>query len=561
MNKFFLWLAMLPSGLWRSMGADTDQLKAILGVKLKLDDRKPVSFGRRQQNKKHKYSSFMSMLISFFMGFIYIFPLLAFRDVVFSMFAFFTVFLFILTFSLITDFSNVLIDTKDKFIILPRPVNDKTLMLSRLLHVFIYLFRVVLPMSLPGWIVLGLDRGAAAATIFPIPLILMVCLALFFVNAAYTLILRLAKPGSFRKVLDSFQVIFTIVVIGCYYLLQATMKSPALKNLDPANYGWVRFTPPYWLASFWAWLGFETSFSGVKWLAILAIVLPLLGLWATIKWLAPHFNRKIAEMDGLEVTETNSRPANGKASKSKTRYLQLSEMLNKADAAKAGFIITWLQTTRSRTFRMRVYPALAYVPMYFFYILLMDERPFTTVWQALPNTKSHLFLLYMSAFAMLQALNYVNMSDQFKAAWVYYASPLKTPGQVLGGAFKALWIKYYLPFITLIGVFVIWVWGAGAILDIILAMANVTMYTLCIMRVMHRNFPFSVPDQVKTGGFKGFMRSLSTIFLMFFLGFGHYIASIFLWLKVLFLVLTLIFLWLVWDSIRNTSWENIRKAE
>ena len=81
------------------------------------------------------------------------------------------------------------------------------------------------------------------------------------------------------------------------------------------------------------------------------------------------------------------------------------------------------------------------------------------------------------------------------------------------------------------------------------------------MRLKHRNFPFSVPDQVKTGGFKGFMRSLSTIFLMFFLGFGHYIASVFFWLKLLFLGLTLIFLWLVWDSVMNTSWENIRKAE
>ena len=48
MNKFLLYMVMLLSGLWESLGADIDQLKAILKVRLMLDDRKPMTLGRQQ---------------------------------------------------------------------------------------------------------------------------------------------------------------------------------------------------------------------------------------------------------------------------------------------------------------------------------------------------------------------------------------------------------------------------------------------------------------------------------------------------------------------------------
>ena len=50
MNKLLLYIVMLPLALWRSMGADVNQLKAILGIRLILDDRKPVAIGRNQKS-------------------------------------------------------------------------------------------------------------------------------------------------------------------------------------------------------------------------------------------------------------------------------------------------------------------------------------------------------------------------------------------------------------------------------------------------------------------------------------------------------------------------------
>ena len=68
MNKFLLYLVMLPAALWRSLGADVPQLRAILDVKLMLDDRKPLAFGRQQKQRKVKYGSLISAAIFLMMG-------------------------------------------------------------------------------------------------------------------------------------------------------------------------------------------------------------------------------------------------------------------------------------------------------------------------------------------------------------------------------------------------------------------------------------------------------------------------------------------------------------
>lgn len=559
MNRIFLALVMSLSGIWRGMGADIEQLKVILSVKLKMDDRKPLSFGRRKEGKKHRFTSAISMLLYAFTGLIYIFPLFAFKDTIFAMWAYFLVFLFLLTFSLITDFSNIIIDSADKFILVPRPVNDRTIFLSRNLYIFIYMLRMVLPMSLPGWIVLGLSQGWVAAVFFPLPILLMTFMALFLVNAVYLFILRISKPERFKDIIGYFQVAFSVFIIAFYYLMQGVTRSATFQNLDIRDYGWIRFTPPYWLAACWNWLGYEAALPGTKWLSILAIVFPLLALWATLKWLAPSFGRKIAAIDGVEVIETQP----GKpAAKQKSRFSNmLANVLVKSDAGKAGFLITWLQSARSRSFKMKVYPAFAYVPVYFFYLLLNSDEPFSQVWAELPERKIYLLLLYMTAFAMMQALNYVNISDQYKAAWIYYSAPVQTPGHVLTGAFKALWIKYFLPFMLVIGGFVIYVWGSEVLLDVILATLNVTVFAVGVMRTTHKSFPFSMKEQMKQTGMKGIFRGLLTFLLVFVLGICHYLVSVFWWLKLIFIILTSIFLWLVWDSCRNIGWKAIAQGD
>ncbi|RYD55169.1 MAG: hypothetical protein EOP56_16615 [Sphingobacteriales bacterium] len=563
MNKLLLKMAMLPVGLWRSLGADVDQLTVILRTKLILDDRKPLNFGQKQSSKKDaRFTSALTMLMSFFMGVIYIFPIIMteFLDVVFALTIFFSLFIFFLTFTLITDFSNTLIDARDKHILFSRPVSDRTIFMSKMLHIFIYLFRVVLPMSLPGWIMFGFLQGWKAVIWFPFPLLLLTFISLFLVNAVYMLLIKYTKPERFKDIINYFQIAVSILFFASYYILPRFLNEDFMRGFTITQFEWVRWLPSYWLAATWTWVGYKAALSGTLALSALAVIFPLFCMWVTAKYLAPNFIRNISAIDSMEHTDA-VQVVEQRKKKSSELYKVLATKLNRSDAAKAGFMMTWLQTARSRSFKMRVFPLFAYVPVYFVYLIATSNDELSDVWAGLPGTQKHLMLLYMTAFVLMQSLNYITMSDQYKAAWVYYSSPLEKPGQVMAGAFKAMWIKYFLPFIGFVALFIIWVWGAGAAIDVLLAVSNITLFALCIVRVLYRAFPFSMMEQMNQTGGKAVIRMLFIFFLIGSLGFGHYLSTFMWWTKFIFLGLSFTLLWLVWDSYRNTEWKDLTASE
>lgn len=596
MNKLLLFFVMLPSALWRSLGADTAQLRAILHAKLLVDDRKPLAFGgnrgpEKARKKDRKYTSVRTMLLSLFMGCIYLLPIgIVYIDATIGLSLFYLMFVFMLTFTLITDFANVLVDTKDKFILFARPVNDGTIMLSRLLYIFIYLMRVVIPMSIPAWVLFAVITGWKGALFFPFSVLLMVFLVLFIVCALYIIMLQIAGAGKFKDVLNYFQIGFSIVFFAVWMLSSRSMNPDAMKGITIANFNWAQFTPPYWMSVCWAWIDSEAVIiPGTAWTGVIAIFLPLVSLWATVKFLAPQFTRKLVMADNNNaetlVSETTPKKAGNVSSVQKLSAR--AAVFNKTSEGIAGFIITWLQTSRSRNFKMKVLPAFAYVPVYFFYTLSTGNHSLSETWHKLPQGHSYVGLLYLTMFVLMQAINYITMSEQYKAAWVYYATPVKTPGEVIAGAYKAMWVKYYMPFMLVIATFCIVIWGPKVLPDIVLATLNTTMFTVALMRISYRVLPFSKKEQMKDAGGRSFVRVMLSFILMGSLGLGHYVVAsltnlregsnmdqwvsgivdpswlniISLTLKIVFITLSAILLWLAMSSLRETTWSSIKNEE
>lgn len=561
MNKLLLTLIMLPSALWKSMGADIGQLEAILHTKLLMDDRKPLSMamGRNSgQKKERKYSSLTNMLLFSVMGIFYAFPLAIVSDRIFSVTIYFSMVLVMLTMMLITDFSSVLFDSRDKYILFPRPVNDSTLVLARLLHVFVYLVRIIIPMCAAGWIMLGYRDGWKSAALFPVPMILMVFIALFVVNSVYLLVLRLVRPEKFKDAINYFQVVTSVIFFASVYLLPRLFDTDHPHQFNILDYPWLRFVPSYWLASCWSWIGYSAVLPGAGLYSIAAIAVPLLFIYITVKWLSPQFAKRISGIDA--VTSGEGAPPGVKQKAPGKLYLKLAYLFNRSDDARAGFMIAWLQTNRSRSFRMRVYPTFAYIPVYFVYLLSSNHRGFSGMFHHLGETPLQLLLLYMSSFVMITALTYMTMSDQYKASWVYYSTPVAIPGKIMLGAFKAIWVKYFMPFFIVLSGFILYVWGVNVLWDILLAFVNVTLFVSCMARVSHRQLPFSMMEQMKQGGAR-ILKSFIIMIVPAALGFGHYFSLNLLWLKLIFLVLSSILLWLVWDSYANTSWANVMKEQ
>lgn len=593
MSKFLLYLIMLPSGLWRSMGADVIQLRAILHTKLLVDNRKPLSFGNNKgvehKKKDRKYTTLLTMLFSLVMGIIYTLPIgMTYLNATIGLSLFYTMFIFLLTFTLVTDFANVLIDTKDKFILFSRPVSDGTIMLSRMLYIFIYMMRVVIPMTIPAWILFTVIKGWKGFLFLPVSVVLMVFVVLFIVCALYILMVQLAGAKRFKDVLNYFQIGFSIIFFAVWMLSSRSINPDAIEGIKLESFAWMKFTPPYWMSVCWAWIDSKAPLlAGTSWTGALAIILPFIGLWATIKFLAPQFIKKLVAADNdADVIVAQPQSAKQRSAKPQKGLMRRAAMFNKTNEGQAGFIITWLQTNRSRTFKMRVLPSFAYVPVYFFYMLSQGGGSLTSVWNSMADGHAYVALLYMTTFVIMQAINYITMSENYKAAWVYYAAPVDKPGEVIVGAYKAMWVKYYLPFMMAIALFCIGIWGPKVLPDILLATANTTLFTVAIMRISYRHLPFSKKEQMKDSGFKSVVRVLGTLLLMGILGVSHYaiagiatpgstrmsfdmsgvfnptwLTIISLSLKLVLLTLSSIFLWLLLDSLRNTTWQGLHKTE
>ena len=69
-------MVMLGSPVWKGMGADIEQLRAILKVRLMLDDRKPRALGQAAKQKKEvKNSTILNFFLFLVTGFMYMFPI------------------------------------------------------------------------------------------------------------------------------------------------------------------------------------------------------------------------------------------------------------------------------------------------------------------------------------------------------------------------------------------------------------------------------------------------------------------------------------------------------
>lgn len=560
MNRLLLYLFMLPSGIYRRGGANVNHLWAILKVRVMMDDRKPIAWNQRgstsaTKKKSGRMTSIISAFISLAIGIFYTMPLFLMQDEGMGIAIYFTSLLALLSFSMITDFSNVLLDPRDKYVLLPSPVTDRTILVARLLHTFIYLTRLVLPLSIGGWVVMGILYGWKAAILFPLPLLLISLTSLFLVMGMYLILIRYARPGKFQSWLSSFQIVFSILIIASFYIGPQLLKEDAIMAITTENAGFLKAIPSFWISTIFSWVKPSIFLIPTRFYNLGAVLFPLVSFWVMVRFLAPNFVSRLAAIDAADSSES---PTTKQTSGKKSIAMTLARLFNKSKEAQAGFLMAWWQSSRSRTFKMRVYPSLAYVPLYFVYILTTNSNhlSLSEAWHQLGSTRNYLFLLYITSFVLLQALNYLVLSDQYKASWVYHAAPLMKPGYVMAGALKAAWIKYFLPFFIAIGSFVLAKWGLSKWLDVLLALVNVSLFSVCMAYFTYRTFPFSQMESKSKSSGKVF-RTLLTMSIPAALGFGHYLAVDLWWLKSLYLLLSLILLWMVWDSYRNTGWHAI----
>ena len=559
-DRFLLWFFLLPEGIYKKAGINMDQLKAILTAKLTIDNRRPNSFGgnnrRKSEKKEVSKATITTMLGSLLVGLFLLFSFMAGVDITTKMSLFTTMFIFMLCVTLITDFTSVLIDIRDNLIILPKPISDRTFLIARLMHILIRICIVVLPISLPSLIFVTITEGIQMFFPFILIVALMTLLSIFIINAIYILILKVSTPVKFQNVIGSIQVGFTVFLMAGYQLMPRLIESSTLSNTSLSTIPYIRFYPPFWFAEASLALAGKGMSPEAMISVVLSVLVPFISIWLVIRYFAPSFSRKLSMISAGSAEQSVSVKSK-KANLTKTSLIEkIAKLLTKAGAEYAGFIFTAKMIGRSRDFKMRVYPSMGYLLVFggiMFFKNDIHTGIMTSGKQIMPSL---LMIIYISSMFLTTAILQLQTSDKYKASWIFFITPVKTPGEIISGAIKCILAFYFLPIVILIMSLGLVLQGPFALPNLLLGAVNVMSIAILISFIMVKKLPFSYLQEGTSGG-STFIRSMIMLIIPGVFGLVHWLISGYYWVVILLLLLSSVVPWLLLDEIKKQKWEKL----
>lgn len=555
MNRFTLKIISFLYPMLEKMGVNTLQLNNILATKLLIDSRRPSALFTDSSKSAAPASSAKVTIFTLVLGAFYGAILFLPTSPLIAQTLYFSLFMIMMILTLISDFTAVLLDVRDQYIIGPRPVNDRTTSMARILHASIYVMRLALLQGLAGLIIIGYVDGIVAVPVFLIQIILATGISILLVNIIYFLLIKAVSAQVFKDIISYFQIAFSVAIFIGYFIVPRLIKVSMIDNFKLSSHPWVYFLPPTWIAGLnEALIHPSRANLTVTLLALTGMVIPVVGLWFVIKVLAPGFNQLLTTLSTSDGETSNTTQ---KAIYRPGILDRIADLVAPDPVENAGFRITWKLAFRTREFKMKVFPAFAYVPVWFFFIIMKgDTGTFQEKILRMREGSNYIFLIYLSISFISAILNQVWLSARYKAAWVYYAAPITEPGKIFSGMFKAIMSLYFFPYCLLLSIPVLFLWGSQAISNLLLAFVIAQIVGLLIALFTVKGFPFSRPVLIKSSG-GNMLQIFFTVAVGGILAYGQFKIShynIAVWLLIIPAVLIY---WVMLKYYSRQTWKEI----
>jgi hypothetical protein len=361
-----------------------------------------------------------------------------------------------------------------------------------------------------------------------------------------------------------------IFIFAFYQLMPRLFGIQDMLNIDFVPHLWHSFIPPLWMGGTMdAFI--SRDFGGLHSVFILAcFTVPLFGIWVMNKFFSPYFSRKLSNLSteyNENKPETPPSVMEAMADKSKTAVPSSSSFLTQlaayvtTSAVENGvFQFVWKQLSRDRKLKLKLYPQFAYFFVIFIVLsfsFLRDEvENWTDIFTALADSKFYLLFIYLGSSTLSASLMFVPYSDDFRAAWIYYALPVVQPGDILVGSFKAQIIKFYLPFYGLLSVFMLLIWHFPVLDDIVFGFFNIIILALVVSLLGKRLLPFSEESNAnETSG--SFIRNFLSFFIFIFIALFHYLLTSVSFALLLLIPVQAFVIHLMIKRYRATDWKTI----
>lgn len=518
MEKFILRFILLFKRIWEILGVNYRQFKIILETKITLENRKPITFKKRNTGKSSSSSSIIQFIMYIFIGLMFMAILILIPDRYLALAIMLLCFTSMLSITLVSDFSPILLDTRDHYIITPKPVNDRTIALSRITFIAIKLFNQVIALCLPVLVYVLFNWDSIAIFLLVLQLILSTLVALVFVNGFYLITIKYLPIQKFKDIITYIQIGLSLIIFLSYYLgpnlIQTIVESQL--TIEQLKFLWI--FPSTWIASFQSLFQGNPS-SQIILFSILGLVVPFFGVYACTQLFSSGFNSKIAALASPDIPLTETTKVISQSGTRRPFYKKLAASVCASPLEEAGFSIIWLISSKTREFKQQLYPSLAYLPIYFIFLFLRtgEGQPSAEKLLKLKESGLYIIMFYLSLLTILTVFQLITQSNKYKAAWIYYVTPIDHPEQFMTGVLKACLIKYVLPFNILFLCVCIPLFGIGSINDLLLSSAVGGIESILIMLFLIKNYPFSKASQSSSKA----LVNLLIVGLLGFLGYLH----------------------------------------
>lgn len=533
MNDFFV-LKLLDrvQGVFKRLGVDYAVMRKVLQVKLTMDGRRtPTVFSGTQDSKLNMEGSpFRVQWFYLLLGLMLIVMVAPKGNSLLMMTLLFSIVMFMITTTLISDFSSVLLDLRDKNILFSKPVDPRTLNMAKNIHILIYLLTITFTFTGPSLLFSLYSQGAAFFLLYAAEIILMDGFILVFTALLYLLILRFFDSEKVKDLINYVQIMLSIgIAVGSQLISHLFNITGEGLTFTPA--WWHFLIAPVWFAAPFELLAAGPGGSALTVLAILAAVVPVVLFVAYVR-LMPSFERSLQKL-----------AEQGAAGQDNARLpRRLSELFCRNKVEAMFFRFTWSMMKNEREFKLRVYPSVGLslvLPFIFIFNRIWAGDP-----ASLRHTKAYLFI-YMAALLMTTAVQMLRYSASYKGAWIYKVIPLPGMSMVYRGMLKAAVIKLLLPLFALESAVFIGLFGPAIVPDMAGAMLALPLYSVICLLTLPKALPFS--EKYEPARSRAFTASaFMQLFILAGLGGVHYAVRLIpggIYIYLVILVIANVWVW------------------
>jgi len=493
--KNFLVLKILDvfQGLYKKIGVNYSVMRMIVQVKLTMDGRRvsTVMQNNKADSEKGDKNNYRSLLIfNLFMSIFISLILMSNMSALKNINILIGVNLFMMVSFMISDFSAVLLDVKEKNILLSKPLDSKTFNAAKTTHIALYMLGISLSLNLIPLIVGSFKYGIIFAPIFFIENILLALIVIVITALLYTVVLKFFDGEKLKDIINYFQIFLAFAMSFGYQLFNRIFMFD-LVHTTYEDKVWHAFLPTMWFAAPFGILIDKDRNNFLIFLSILALVGPILLIIFYMKKIVPYFEENLQKLNN-----------NGETTKKKVKVRKefIAKLICRDKVEKSMFIFTKRMIATERNFKLKVYPSLAmaaFMPILFAFT--NSSRSFIENIQTSLGGKFH-FLIYMSILALCFCTAYINNSDSYKGAFIYRILPIKDPGLLLKGAIKGILFKIIIPIYLAMSLVMIIIKGPGIIIDLIVMLLVLIISSLIYFKMSNKALPFSVKFAVADSG-------------------------------------------------------------